>query len=371
MTIIINKAEQKITAKQLIFIIIGAQIAVGIFSLPRLVTMEAGQDGWWVVIPAAVIAAAIPVLLIDYLGRNLPPVSFAAASQILFGQYVGIFLAILFVLYVIGFEAVVIRIYADLVKVSLLPETPLWVILLTIAIVLINICTKGIKTIGRLNEFLFYLSLVITLLILIPIIYEGDLTNILPVGEASLAQIGKGIWVASFALVGPEVLLIIYPMVTNKQGIRRAALTGISITTIIYVLVIIGCILVYGVEVMSYIVWPVVVLLKIVDIPVISRLDFLFLSMWMVLGVRPALNLGFAASYTLGQVFKINLSKHFGVMTIIVFGSMFYLALLPPNLLVALEWAEYAGILVVLISYGYPLLYILALHIYKRKAGRL
>ena len=39
-----------ITSKQLIFVIIGAQIGMGLFSLPRLVSTEAHQDAWLAVL---------------------------------------------------------------------------------------------------------------------------------------------------------------------------------------------------------------------------------------------------------------------------------------------------------------------------------
>ena len=55
----VNKADF-ITSQQLVYIIVGAQVGIGIFSLPRVAAAGARQDAWM----AVLIGALVPLLVL-------------------------------------------------------------------------------------------------------------------------------------------------------------------------------------------------------------------------------------------------------------------------------------------------------------------
>ncbi|MBP8820394.1 MAG: GerAB/ArcD/ProY family transporter, partial [Syntrophomonadaceae bacterium] len=61
-------SNDTITSKQLIFIIIGAQIGMGIFSLPRVVGTQAQQDAWLAILLGGLLPLLI-LIIIERLGR--------------------------------------------------------------------------------------------------------------------------------------------------------------------------------------------------------------------------------------------------------------------------------------------------------------
>jgi len=69
---------------------------------------------------------------------------------------------------------------------------------------------KGIKTLGRLNEVSFYLSIC---LIIIPagILAYGSFLNLTPVFGSGLKNIVKGSKNTVFAYSGMEIIFLIYP----------------------------------------------------------------------------------------------------------------------------------------------------------------
>ena len=95
----VNRADF-VTSRQLAYIIIGAQVGIGIFSLPRLASAEARQDAWIAVLLGALLPLVI-LFIIDRLGRRMPQSGFVVMNQQLFGPWLGTAMVILFIIYII------------------------------------------------------------------------------------------------------------------------------------------------------------------------------------------------------------------------------------------------------------------------------
>ena len=65
---------------------------------------------------------------------------------------------------------------------------------------------------------------------------------------------------------------------------------------IAYVFLVVTCVLVYGADIMEYMLWPVLSLLKIVPNDLVQRSDFFVLGLWIGIGMRPILNFLYAAA---------------------------------------------------------------------------
>lgn len=353
-----DKTGSMISSKQLIFVIIGAQFGLGVFSLPRVVSEYAGKDAWIAVILSAIIPI-ISLYLIERLGKRMPDQNFIQMTTALFGKYIGAFLIILFIAYVIAFESLVVRIYAEVTKLYLLPKTPLTVVLLMYIFTIIYIGSKGARVLGRINEFMFYLLLLSFMFLLLPL-GQSDYTNLLPVGESGLKGIAQGAFTSAYYFAGTEILLVFYTLVNKKEEVMKAGLTAIGIVTALFCAMVIIGELVFGTYGLQKIIWPGLVLLKVAQIPVIERLEFIFLFVWLGTGARPTINMGFAASLSLSQLLRIDEQKYHIYSLVFVGLGIFILALLPHDVLAAFKLAEYAGYGFFVMGVGYPLLYHLA-----------
>jgi len=350
-----DKAGSTITTKQLIFIIVGSQVGIRFLFLPREVSSIAAEDTWLAVLLAA-IAPIIIIFLIDRLGKRMPDMGFTQMSQALFGKFLGSLLIVLFVAYVIGFESLIVRIFSEVTKLYLLPKTPLPVVLFMYVFNIVYIGSKGLRVIGRLNELLFYLLLANFLVLLIPL-GAADYTNILPVGTAGWDGLGRGTLMAIAYYAGVEILLVLYSLVNRKEEILKAGMIATAITTTLYVSIAVICTLVFGVYGMQNQLFPALILLKVVQIPVIERLEFIFLFFWLGMGARPAINMGFAASSSFTQLLKIDEKKYLPYILMGVGLAIFIMALLPPDILTVLKLSNYAGYGFYVVGIAYPLIF--------------
>ncbi|MEA1962074.1 MAG: endospore germination permease [Bacillota bacterium] len=354
-----NKYNMAITSKQLIFIIIGTQIATGILSLSRVATENAWQDGWITILLGAMVPL-LSLIIIERLGRMFPDKNIGDIMRSLFGRIAGPLILFPFIVYIVYFQSIVTRLFAEVTKLYLLPFTPIPAILLVIVLSVIYIVSRGIKTVARINEFLFYLSLLAFTLVLTTILGGIDFTNILPLFETDIKDIARGALTTSYSFAGIEILLVLYFMVTRKDEVLKAGLTAIGITTSIYLIIVVVCILVFGVDALQKILFPLIVLLKSVQVPVIERLEFFFLVIWLTLGPRPVINMTFAASYALGSMLNIDLRRYFTLIVIVIAIAIFVLALVPRDIFVVFTWSDYAGSLSIIFAIIYPLILLAA-----------
>jgi spore germination protein len=347
-------STDSITSKQLIFIIIGAQIGIGIFSLPRVVSAAARQDAWLAVLLGAMVPFLI-LIIIERLGRRMPESGFVAMNQLLFGRWLGSVMVCLFVAYIIFFESTVVRLFTEITSAFLLPRTPIPVIAFVVVLTLVYIINKGARVIARLNEVLFWIILPLIFLIMVPLV-NADYTNLLPVGGAGVKALAQGVLPSSYAYAGIELLLVFYFLVRQKEEVIKAGIMGLGFTTLAYLIVTLVCLLVWGSESMQMLNWPTLTVLKTIKFPVLERPEIFMLAVWMGVGVRPAMNMGFTAAYSLSEVLQIQRDKYFHLVVMSIALPIFILALLPANLLIAFKWAEYAGYSFLLAGLLYPLL---------------
>lgn len=361
-----NNYNDSITSKQLIFIFIGSLIGAGVLSLPRIATKNAGQDGWIAVLVGAA-APLVTLILIERLVRKYPKNDLVSIHKMLFGKILGSLVLLPFILYMIAFQSIVVRLYGEVTKMYLLPRTPMWAILLMLILTVTYIVSRGVRTVARLNEFLFYLALAPLLMVILSLFGGFDLTNVLPIGQTGMKAIGQGALQTSYSYAGIEILLVFYYLVTRKNEVIRAGLTAIGITSLVYFSVVMISILVFG-ERIQYLVYPVLSLLKSGHAPVVERLEFFFLPIWVVIGPRPTINMTFAAANVLGHLMNIQLQKHYHMILIFICTIIYVLALVPPDIFTTFSWAGYAGTVSLVFSVIYPLILLIAAWIRERMA---
>lgn len=359
-----NDSRFQMTSKQLVFFFLGTMIATGILTLPRVASKDAGQDAWI----AVLIGALVPILslyMIERLCRKFPDQGFIDISIKLFGRYLGGFLVLLFMFYGLFFSAVVVRVFAEITATYMLPRTPQYVIVLLLSLGIAYVAAKGTKVVGRINELLFYIFLLLLLLTLTSL-KVSEVTNLLPVGDSGIMAILKSSLSTSWAFAGVEILFVVYSMVTRKDEVIKAGLTALTIALILYLLATMVCLVVYGANLMQQVLFPTLGLLKVVDFPLIHRLEFFFLAFWLGLGARPLMNFTLATSFTCTGFLGLDVNKYYPKIVLVVILITGVIAEFPRNTIQALQWSSYAGYAFLIVALVYPFLYHLAAMVHKR-----
>lgn len=329
---------------------------MGIITQPRLVSTAAGHNAWIAVILGAIVPL-LSLVLIEKLGKRFPHMDFTAMSHALFGKFLGTGLAMVFIFYIIIFEAAFVYRFASLISLFLLPQTPLPVICFMILAGTVYIASKGAQVVGRLNELFFYLLLPLFLFLIPPLFMHGDYINLLPVGETSISQMLQGTFFTFYDYGRMDILMLAYFMVTRKDEVLKAGLGALTLVVLSYVFVTASCLLVFGSENIQNQLYPLLTLLNSVSIPVLERMDLLFMFLWSV-AFRPVINATCMASFSATRLFQLDVKKYY---PLVVAGSgliIYLLTFIPRDLYEALEFSYITSYIFVAFGLGYPLLYL-------------
>lgn len=346
-----NKYEASISSKQLVFVFLGATIGIGALSIPRDVVSAAGQTAW-LALPIGALVPFLSLFMIERLYRRMPGLNFIELNQRLLGKIPGFIMVILFAIYIIIFESVVVRTFADVTKIYMLPSTPLWAVLLLIAFSVYYVISKGSRVVARMNELIFYILFLTLLSGLVPL-PQGDYTNLLPLWEIDPGGLLKGAVNSAFAFEGMEILLIVYSLVDKKERVFKAGMSALVFTLAVYIYVVILGILVLSPTLIESLLWPGIFYYKTVSFAAFPRMEFILLTFWVGLGARPAITMGFAACLSLGQLFKIG-QEHFPKVVLGVVAAMYVLALVPGDVFEVFKTWDYIGWLSIAVSLLYP-----------------
>lgn len=364
-TAVENTKKVHITYIQLVATNVSILVGVGVLSLPRIAA-EVGKQCGWIIVLIGMAAPLLSTLLISLLFKRFPGSNFYEISHVLLGKYLGKLPVIVYILYSLVFIAIIVRIFDEILNIYLLPNTPEFIKISIILITAAYLVMGGVKVVARLNELLFYM--LFTLLIFsLPAVKEFDWTFIQPLFSISPSEVLKGSLKTAFAYVGLEYLMVLYPFAEDRKKVPRSAILATAITASIYLYSTIICLLIFGPYAIKNMYWPVLVLMKTVEVPVIERLEFYFIPLYIMIAFRPIMNQYFACSYLTAQLFGI---KEFRKVTPFILPVVLFIALYPPNIDEAIQYTDIVGFAGLFIGIILPAILLLVAVIFKRKAGK-
>ncbi|MED4228738.1 endospore germination permease [Neobacillus cucumis] len=318
--------KNRITNKQLIFMIIQAQIGVGILSLPHDVALIAKQDGWMSTLISGVISQGI---IFSYWGlsRRFPSLSLYQILPTLLGKFAGKLFILCYALYFMVTGSLVLARYSDILDKWILPRTPNWITMVLILITCIYIVNEGLTSIAR-----FYVLVSPILLVLLVLIAyamkDANLLYIFPVGDHSILTILKGSKEAAFSMLGFELFLFIHPHVQSSEKEKLIAITTANIfVTCFYTFLVFAALVYFEPNLdIGLTPEPLLYMIKAYSFQVIERTDLFFLSLWLVIVATSIANWLLLSAMGLSSLFR---KKHYTRFLPIVAGVYLILALLP------------------------------------------
>ncbi|GLC29086.1 GerAB/ArcD/ProY family transporter [Clostridium omnivorum] len=333
-----NNPRHEITSVQLMGFIVSAQIGIGILTLPSILAQKVGHDGWISVIGAGGICL-VEGLFITYLLKGYSNKSIFEINNIIYGKILGAILNLGFILYLLFITGITLRVFEEAVNIIILKLTPPIVITLLILLSTIYGISKGLKVICRFAVMLLfsYFILIITLLL---VLKYTRYTYLLPVGKAGFMPIIQGIKMSSYSFLGFELIAFIYPNIKDKANAPKYMVISLIFTTIYYAVSVIVSIMVFGETKLSMLVFPVYNMEQAIEVPVIERLDTLYILFWfptMASTVRAYL---FSSYYSISMLFKV---KKRNPLLFIVVVVEIIISRIPKNFESTYAYTEYSG----------------------------
>ena len=136
----------------------------------------------------------------------------------------------------------------------------------------------------------------------------------------------SGVPATAIAFSGFEVLLLIFPYITNKKNLRKYVSAATISTTLIFTIIVIVAIAVFGENLLVKRVSTISGLARMIRLPVFERVDLYYFAVW-ISGMLLVLNsYCFISTNSLKQIFRIK-NKYLSllIITVIKLSTAFFI----------------------------------------------
>ncbi|SCY97318.1 GerAB/ArcD/ProY family transporter [Alkaliphilus peptidifermentans] len=331
--------DGEITSFQSYIMIISIMVGTGVLGLARSVAEIAKQDAWISVLVNG-IGISIIIAFTIFVISKFPQLTFIQYMSLLLTKPLAYLVVFAYGIYAIFTTSLIIRFLCEMVGTWFLPRTPLTVISFIIVATLVYITKDGLTFVGRFNEIIV-LAIIPFIFLIFPSLSEASLINLKPIGDSGIHSIIKGIPPSFYAFGGYEVILIIYPFISNKNKMNiRYSMLAILFVTVLYTSIVASQIALFGYQEITEILYSFINYLDVIDFPIIERIEIFFTFFW-TFAVIGTLSIQFIAGCIAFQsVFKTKKTNTF----VYLFTPIIYiLSLLPENSVKVAEYSEIVG----------------------------
>lgn len=297
------KKNLGIRAFQLFFIIIGAQIGVGILAAPRYIFEYSHQDAWVSVLIAflymLVVLSAMFIILNQYENADI----FGIQVDI-FGKWFGKLLGGIYILYFVASLLSILLSYIEVIQLFIYPTMPSFVMGLLLLILIVYSVLGGIRVVVGV-VFLFVLLSPWVFILLYDSITRMEISHFQPMFDASITDLLKGARTTSYSFLGLETLFIIYPFIENKENAKIPAYLGVVASTFLVLITTIISIGYYSPNDFELMDWPVLSLFKSVSFSFMERFDYFVIAEWMMVIIPTTVLLMWSITYGSKRLYAI------------------------------------------------------------------
>lgn len=360
--------DQALTHKQLFWLFLSMQVIMIMLLTPVVSIKEAKQDAWISSILATSISLIIMWSSIKVCSKY-PNLDFHEIIEKIIGKWFGRFLSIVLLISFTFVLALILRQYGEFISGTILPRTPVSVIIFCILAVAIYPTFHGISVIGRLAEIF---GPILILGILIPILFGlGNMhfNHLLPpFYDSGVLQIILGSLAPSVFLSDCILVLWLYNLSEHHSKKNRYLMMSILVSGILYLLTVISIIATFGVKLASSHFYPFLLLERYITIfGIIENLDSIIITVWILsIFLKICLYL-FVTSYGFSR-YTIKKNRKKMMLYIAIFAYVF--SLLPRNVIESsIKFPEKVAVPYILPLWIFTPLLLVCIHFFKSKTN--
>lgn len=340
-------------------------IGVGVLTLPRTATSVLYEAGWISPLLGS-LPAFFAIWMIARLSRRFPGMTFVQYSPIVFGssarprlgRWISFPLVLIFLLIVYVTTAITSRIFGEVVVTAVLLDTPLEVVIISMFVLAFLLCQHDEEVVVRVNELLLPLIVFPVLFIAIVSFQKAEWNNLLPLLRTPAHSVVKGALEAGYSYQGYEIMLIYYAFAQQNSNKVKAGMFGIGIALVVYTLIVVVGISVFGYEELQKLTWPTLELVKTTKVPglILERLESAFLAVWVAAVFTTVANVYYAFILGLRQLLGRGVAFQ-RVSSGVLLIPLFFIALWPQNIVEIFTFANYMSSLGIIVALGIPILH--------------
>jgi spore germination protein (amino acid permease) len=310
--------------------IVVSVIGVGVFSYPSRMASEVGTNGWFVTILAGVICFFLLSLTYRVVVKNNYNTFYNMLEDNL-GKILSKVFAFVLCVYFISAVALGMRVFAEVIKMYLLEQTPTEFILLVMIFTGLYLVRGEVSALVKFNEIAFFAMFIPMIIILVFATRGGRVTNVLPLLQTEPTEYIKSLATASYAFGGFEIVYLVLPFMKDKDGIRKTFFKSVSFITVFYAVVTILCLMFFTQEHTKELLWPTITLIRAIVIPgaFVERWEGIVMTLWVLFYFTTFVNL----YYFSGDIIKDAFHLHDIKLSSLILAPIIYLvALYPQNI---------------------------------------
>lgn len=275
------KDEGKISPAQLRALMIITILGTTLLFMPSLVVAAAKQDGWLSMI-VGVTGGYLEAAVVLALAKRFPNQSMVEYSEAILGKFLGKIMGLAIILYLIGFDLIIVREFGELLVLAIMPATPITVFIVVILLLAVYASTGGLEVIARENTVFFGPIMAITLSLFILAARDYDFGNLLPVMENGPMPVLKGALptIAFFGEIG--LVGFLYPKIKNPEQIPKATYQALAVAGGVMLLDTIAVLAIFNPENAARLVLPTLDIAKNIRIAqFIEHMEALVAFIWI------------------------------------------------------------------------------------------
>jgi spore germination protein len=344
-------------------------IGVGVLTLPRSTTEALKEAGWMATILGGLVSLLL-FWLMSRLSRRFPGFTLIQFSPLVWGSrkhvWLGKVLSFPWVFSYLGYLYVVsgmaTRVFGEVVVTAVLLETPLEAIVITMFMLAFILCLHDVEVVARVNEILFPLIVFPVLFIAIASFQKADWNNLFPLFRSNWQELLWGTLETSFAYLGYEIMLIYFAFAHPDSNKVRAGFFGIGLTSVIYTLIVLAGITVFGSEELQKLTWPTLELVKTTQVPglILERLESAFLGVWVAAVFTSVATAYYTFIYGLRQYLGRGMTFQ-RVSSFILLIPLFYITFIPENIIEIFQVMMYMSWFGLGLNFALPIVYLLVI----------
>ncbi|MDO0823100.1 GerAB/ArcD/ProY family transporter [Desulfosporosinus nitroreducens] len=316
--------KEQICPRQLFMLIIsfelGTTIVLGL-------GLEAKQDAWIAILLATMVGLLLYVMYTQ-LFRLFPGQTLIQFIPRVFGKVLGFPLSLLYLSFFIYLAARDLRDLAELIIDAFLPQTPLAVISLFIILVICYAVFHGIEVVGRVNEVLLPIVLIMLVLMTILLLASNKIhiTNLQPVLGEGIKPIIKATFPLAVVFPFGEAVVfgMFFPYLNQPSKARATGLAAFLVSGIIISYTTAVNIAVLNADIASMATFPLLATVRLIDV---GRFEIIAMFL-MFIGAFIKITLYFLG-VIIGASSMFRLPNHRSLVVpvgLIIFTSSIYIA---------------------------------------------
>lgn len=357
---------RQITVIQTITILTSTMIGVGILSFP-LFAVQAANAGAPMVTLLGIVLAIIGLWLITLLGMRFSNQTIIEYSADIIGKWPAFFGS----LFIIGFFTILTsltaREFGGVVVTNVLPGTPIDVTVIVMLLLAAISARHQMMTFAYMHFFYTPIILFPAIIIVVLSLKNADFINLQPFLGNEPRNMLPGILTIAALFQGSFVMTMVIPSMSRPEKALKASVWGMGVSGLLYLMIIVAVLGVYGAEEIKLFIWPTYELVKTTSLPanVLERIDAAFLAVWVTAVFTALLSSYFFIIHSLSKLFKVQDHRLFSFFLL---PFVYVIAMIPQNVLQVYDVIKLVGRIGLAITIVYPAI-LLVIAMIRKKRG--